>query len=110
MQRRHRAPTRRRDDRHQASRLLGAVPGLIRGGRGGEPPVGVTHGTTVVAIRYADGVVMAGDRRATEGYSIAPRAIEKVFPADRHSAVSIAGAAGPAGEMGRLFQTELEHY
>jgi proteasome beta subunit len=69
-----------------------------------------THGTTIVAINYSDGVVMAGDRRATEGYSIAQRAIEKVFPADRHSAVSIAGAAGPAVEMVRLFQTELEHY
>src|SRR3954464_7010698 len=70
----------------------------------------VTHGTTIVAIRYGEGVVMAGDRRATEGYSIAHRAIEKVFPADRHSGVSIAGAAGPAMEMVRLFQTELEHY
>ena len=73
-------------------------------------PVTTAHGTTIVAIRYADGVVMAGDRRATEGYSIAHRAIEKVFPADRHSGVSIAGAAGPAVEMVRLFQTELEHY
>ena len=73
-------------------------------------PVTTAHGTTIVAVRYADGVVMAGDRRATEGYSIAHRAIEKVFPADRHSGVSIAGAAGPAVEMVRLFQTELEHY
>src|SRR2546423_1123279 len=80
------------------------------GGGGGEPPLQVTHGTTVVAIRYAEGVIMAGDRRATEGYSIAHRAIEKVFPADRHSAVSIAGAAGPALEMVKLFQTNLEHY
>ena len=69
-----------------------------------------THGTTIVALRYADGVVMAGDRRATEGYAIAHRSIEKVFPADRHSGVSIAGAAGPAMEMVKLFQTELEHY
>ena len=71
---------------------------------------GVVHATTIVAIIYADGVLMAGDRRATEGYSIADRAIEKVFPADRFSGVSIAGAAGPAVEMVRLFQTELEHY
>jgi proteasome beta subunit len=70
----------------------------------------VVHGTTIVAVRYADGVVMAGDRRATEGYSIAQRAIEKVFPADNHSGVAIAGAAGPAVEMVKLFQTELEHY
>ena len=70
----------------------------------------IRHGTTIVAMRYVDGVVMAGDRRATEGFSIAHRAIEKVFPADRHSGVSIAGAAGPAIEMVRLFQLQLEHY
>jgi proteasome beta subunit len=70
----------------------------------------VAHGTTVVALRYADGVVMSGDRRATEGNIIAHRAMEKVFPADRHSAVAIAGAAGPAVEMVKLFQTQLEHY
>lgn len=70
----------------------------------------ITHGTTVVAIRYADGVVMAGDRRATAGNLIAHRAIEKVFPADRHSGVAIAGAAGPAMEMVKLFQLQLEHY
>lgn len=70
----------------------------------------VTHGTTVVAVRYADGVVMAGDRRATSGHLISHRTIEKVFPADRHSGVAIAGAAGPAMEMVRLFQLQLEHY
>lgn len=79
----------------------------------GDAPAGtleVTHGTTVVAIRFADGVVMAGDRRATSGYTIASRRIEKVFPADDHSGVAIAGAAGPAVEMVRLFQVQLEHY
>lgn len=70
----------------------------------------VTHGTTVVAIRYADGVVMAGDRRATSGHLISHRSIEKVFPADRWSGVAIAGAAGPAMEMVKLFQLQLEHY
>jgi proteasome beta subunit len=89
---------------------------LLRRVQGDPPPpvksdaVEITHGTTIVAIRYADGVVMAGDRRATEGHSIASRDIDKVFPADRHSGVSIAGAAGPAVEMVRIFQTELEHY
>jgi proteasome beta subunit len=71
---------------------------------------GVTHGTTVLALRFADGVVMAGDRRATEGYTIADERIDKVFPADERSAVAIAGAAGQATEIVRLFQTELEHY
>ena len=70
----------------------------------------VPEGTTVLAIRYDDGVIVAGDRRATEGFQIAHRSIEKVFAADDHSAVAIAGAAGPAVEMVRLFQTELEHY
>jgi proteasome beta subunit len=68
------------------------------------------HGTTVLAIRYVDGVVMAGDRRATAGFSIASRRIEKVFPADDSSGVAIAGAAGPAVDLVRLFQTQLEHY
>lgn len=70
----------------------------------------VPHGTTCVSLRYADGVVIGGDRRATSGHHISHRTIEKVFPADRHSAVAIAGAAGPAVEMVRLFQLQLEHY
>ena len=75
-------------------------------GRGLEVP----HGTTVVALRDAEGVVMAGDRRATAGNLIAHHAMEKVFPADRFSAVAIAGTAGMALEMVRLFQVQLEHY
>jgi len=68
------------------------------------------HGTTIVAATFAGGVVMAGDRRATMGNVIAQRDIEKVFPADEFSSVGIAGTAGLAVEMVRLFQTELEHY
>jgi len=70
----------------------------------------IPHGTTVVAIRYVSGVIMAGDRRATAGYTIANRRVEKVFRADELSAVAIAGAAGPAIEMTKLFQVQLEHY
>jgi proteasome beta subunit len=70
----------------------------------------ITHGTTIVALRYDEGVVMAGDRRATAGSSIAHRAMEKVHPADRWSGVAIAGAAGFALEMVKSFQLELEHY
>ncbi len=76
----------------------------------GAAPVPVPHGTTVVALRYADGIVMAGDRRATAGNIIAHHAMEKVFPADHYSAVAIAGTAGMAIEMVRLFQVQLEHY
>ena len=73
-------------------------------------PVAAPEGTTVLALRYEGGVVVAGDRRATEGFQIAHRSIEKVFAADDTSAVAIAGTAGPAVEMVRLLQTELEHY
>jgi proteasome beta subunit len=70
----------------------------------------LAHGTTIIAVRYADGVLMAGDRRATAGGLIARRTVEKIFPADRHSGVAIAGALGPALEMVKLFQLQLEHY
>jgi proteasome beta subunit len=66
--------------------------------------------TTIVAATYADGVLMAGDRRATMGNLIAQRDIEKVFAADDYCAVGIAGTAGIGIEMVRLFQVELEHY
>ncbi len=68
------------------------------------------EGTTVLAFRYGGGVVMAGDRRATAGNLIAHRNVQKVFSADRFSAVAISGTAGIAVELIKLFQTELEHY
>jgi proteasome beta subunit len=81
------------------------------GGSGaGRPGVDVPHGTTIVALTFADGVVIAGDRRATSGNVIAQRDIEKVFITDSHSAVGIAGSAGIATQMVRLFSVELEHY
>jgi proteasome beta subunit len=76
----------------------------------GGAPFAVAHATTIIGLKFDGGVVMAGDRRATEGYSIADDRIEKVFAADDYSAVSIAGVAGQALEIVRLFQTELEHY
>ncbi|MFD0258641.1 proteasome subunit beta [Kitasatospora indigofera] len=87
-------------------------PELIPGRR--SLPEGLTveapHGTTIVSAVFDGGVVIAGDRRATMGNVIAQRDIEKVFPADEYSAVGIAGTAGLAVEMVRLFQLELEHY
>lgn len=85
----------------------GLVPSRVTAGEGS---IQVPHATTIVALATADGVVMAGDRRATMGNIIAQRDIEKVFPADEHSVVGIAGAAGVAVELVRLFQVELEHY
>ena len=68
------------------------------------------HGTTIVALKFADGVVIAGDRRATSGNVIAQRDMEKVFVTDSLSAVGIAGTAGVALQMVRLFSVDLEHY
>jgi proteasome beta subunit len=85
-------------------------PGLLPRAHEGATAPALPHGTTILSLRFAGGIVMAGDRRATEGYSIADRRMEKVYAADRHSAVAIAGAAGPAIDMVRLLQLELEHY
>jgi proteasome beta subunit len=90
----------------QAPELLPTRRSLPEGSAAGLAP----HGTTIVAATFAGGGVMAGDRRATMGNIIAQRDIEKVFPADEYSCVGIAGTAGLAVEMVRLFQTELEHY
>jgi proteasome beta subunit len=68
------------------------------------------HGTTIVSVVFDGGVLMGGDRRATMGNLISQRDIEKVYPADSYSVIGIAGAAGVAIEMVKLFQVELEHY
>lgn len=87
-------------------RRAGHVPPDLAGGT--LPDVG--EATTILAVRWPGGIVMVGDRQATEGYSVAHRRIRKVFAADDFSAVAISGTAGLAIEMVRLFQTELEHY
>lgn len=68
------------------------------------------HATTIVSLTYAGGILMAGDRRATMGNVIASRHMEKVFRADQFSVLGIAGSAGIALDITRLFQVELEHY
>ncbi|TNM70194.1 proteasome subunit beta [Streptomyces sp. NP160] len=96
--------------------FLGAhAPELLPGRRALQQPGAsgeqlAPHGTTIVSLTFPGGVVMAGDRRATAGSMIASRDIEKVFPADAWSCVGIAGSAGLAVELVRLFQVELEHY
>ena len=93
--------------------LAGAAPELLPASPHATAPapgVEVPHGTTIVAAVCADGVVMAGDRRATSGNLISQRDIDKVFRSDEFSCVGIAGAAGIGIEIVRLFQVELEHY
>jgi proteasome beta subunit len=92
--------------------LASSAPGLLpgAGGPAGQAPGDLPHGTTIIAAEYADGVIMAGDRRSTAGNMIAQRDIEKVFRCDDFSCVGISGVAGTGLELVRLFQLELEHY
>jgi proteasome beta subunit len=92
--------------------LSAQAPQLLPSGRSLPPGTlpEIPHGTTIVAVEFAGGVVMGGDRRATMGSMIANREIEKVFGTDEYSCVGIAGAAGLAIELVKLFQVELEHY
>ena len=89
------------------------LPGNGFGAASGQP--GTTgelapHGTTIVAVTYRGGVLIAGDRRATQGNLLASRDIDKVYITDTFSAAGIAGTVGVAVEMIRLFAVELEHY
>jgi proteasome beta subunit len=90
----------------------GHAPHLLPSGRSLPPgsSLEAPHGTTIVTATFDGGVVMAGDRRATMGNLIANRDMEKVFASDEYSAVGIAGTAGIAIELVKLFQVELEHY
>jgi proteasome beta subunit len=94
--------------------LSAAAPELLPGRRPLPPGIAAgelaPHGTTIVAIVSAEGVVMAGDRRATMGNLIANRDVEKVHRADEYSLVGMAGTAGVGLELIKLFQVELEHY
>ncbi|MGD9620809.1 MAG: proteasome subunit beta [Mycolicibacterium sp.] len=88
--------------RHQAPHLL---PGS------GLPPTdALPHGTTIVALKFPGGVVMAGDRRATQGNMIASRDVQKVYITDDYTVTGIAGTAAIAVEFARLYAVELEHY
>ena len=96
------------------AQYVNAVAPDLLPGRQSLPPnadtSSIPHGTTIVATIYAGGVVMAGDRRVTQGNMIAIRDVEKVFPADEYTAIGFAGAAGFGAELVRLYQVELEHY
>lgn len=96
--------------RHDHSHLLPLqhLPQLSPGAA--DLTAAVPFGTTVLALRFADGIVIGGDRQATEGFEVSSRRIEKVYNADDYSVIAIAGAAGPCLEMVKLFQIEMEHY
>ncbi|MDR7303455.1 proteasome subunit beta [Haloactinomyces albus] len=91
--------------------LRSAAPELMPGHPENDTgQVDAPHGTTIVALTFRGGVLLAGDRRATMGNLIAQRDMEKLYVTDAYSAVGIAGTAGIAMEMVRLYSIELEHY
>jgi proteasome beta subunit len=78
-----------------------------------EPAAGApiqTQATTVFAFHYADGVLMAGDRRATAGNVIVTDRIDKIIEIDPESLLAIAGVPASAFEMARVLQTSFEYY
>jgi len=91
--------------RTQAPHLL-----PVSGSPGVTPSDAVPHGTTIVALKFPGGVVMAGDRRATQGHMIASRDVQKVYITDDYTVTGIAGTAAIAVEFARLYAVELEHY
>ncbi|HEU5269587.1 MAG TPA: proteasome subunit beta, partial [Jatrophihabitans sp.] len=86
------------------------APGLLPWHRQEAAALPAAHATTVLAVTFDGGALIAGDRRATMGNLIAQRDIEKVCQADEYSAVAFAGTAGTAIDLVRLYQVELEHY
>ncbi|MDT5275014.1 MAG: proteasome beta subunit [Mycobacterium sp.] len=74
------------------------------------PSSHLPHGTTIVALKYPGGVLIAGDRRSTQGNMIAGRDVQKVYITDDYTATGIAGTAAIAVEFARLYAVELEHY
>lgn len=96
--------------RRQAPELLPNV-GLPGGAQAdAKPGDAMPHGTTIVALKYPGGVLIAGDRRSTQGNMIAGRDVQKVYITDDYTATGIAGTAALAVEFARLYAVELEHY
>lgn len=81
----------------------------LRGDASVSAPV-QTQATTVFAFRFAEGVLMAGDRRATAGNIIVTDRVDKVIEIDANSLLAIAGVPATAFEMARVLQTSFEYY
>lgn len=73
-------------------------------------PSSVLQGTTVLAFHYKDGVIIAGDRRATAGNAIMYERCDKVIPIDDYTLMAIAGVPATAFEMARILSHNFEYY
>jgi proteasome beta subunit len=66
--------------------------------------------TTVLSFHYKDGVLIAGDRRATMGNIIMYDRADKVIELDQETIIAIAGSPAVAFEMARQLQTSFQYY
>jgi proteasome beta subunit len=69
-----------------------------------------TEATTVLGFHYKDGVVIAGDRRATAGNTVVYDRADKVIEVDLHTVMAIAGTPATAFEMARVLQHSFQYY
>ena len=67
-------------------------------------------GTTTIGLVCKDGVVMASDRRATMGYFIASKDLDKIYAINDHIAMTIAGGVGDAQMLVRWMKAETKLY
>ncbi len=70
----------------------------------------IAEGTTVIAVRYRDGILIAGDRRATAGTSVMYDRAEKVLPIDEYSVLAISGSPAIAYEMARILEHSFQYF
>jgi proteasome beta subunit len=77
---------------------------------GDNPGTDITRGTTILAMRYRDGVLVAGDRRATAGNTVMYDRTDKVLELDRYSVMAIAGVPATAYEMARILEHSFKYY
>lgn len=104
------------DGRGDFAALIGARPIAPRDARipaagpGDGPAAGEVHGTTVIAVKYRDGVINIGDRRATGGFSIMYDQAEKVLPLDDYTLIAISGSFAKAMEVVRYLRHAFKYY
>ena len=68
------------------------------------------EGTTILAVRFAEGVLVAGDRRATAGHTVIHDRADKLLSVDDRSVLALSGSPASAWEMARMLEISFQHY
>jgi proteasome beta subunit len=69
-----------------------------------------THGTTVIAVKYSEGVLNVADRRATAGFGVMYDRAEKILTLDDHTLIAISGSFAKAIEITRYLRHAFKYY